>query len=277
VTPKDFLQTAALRLQQAGVEDSMREAQLLVGAALGLDGAQLLSGTKDLSLDEEKKIEDWLRRREKREPLARLQGARGFWNAEFILNEATLEPRPDSETLIETALDLCKMPPARILDIGTGTGCLLLSLLQEFPESRGVGTDKSEKALEAARANAKTLKLENRAQFICTNWAEGASGAFDLVVSNPPYIASQDIPGLQPEVRDYDPRLSLDGGGDGLFAYRTLAASLRALMNQKALALFEIGEGQEEDVIRIFEGAGWKVAASRRDLADIPRVLAFTP
>jgi release factor glutamine methyltransferase len=276
VTRKELLQNATHRLQQAGIEDSSREARLLLCEALGVDGAELVFGDRTLSPEEEKKSESWIKRREKREPLARLKGTRGFWNAEFVLNEATLEPRPDSETLIEAALKLGQIPPQRILDVGTGTGCLLLSLLQEFASAQGVGTDKSAPALEAASENARHLNLQTRAAFHCTNWAEGVEGKFDLVVSNPPYIAAQDIFGLQPEVRDYDPRLALDGGSDGLFAYRALAASLKALMNEKALALFEIGEGQEEDVIRIFEGAGWKSVASRKDLGGIPRVLAFT-
>jgi release factor glutamine methyltransferase len=277
VTRKELLNHTALRLLKAGVEDSAREARLLLCAALDVDGAELVFADRALSPEEEEKIQNWIQRREKREPLARLQGTRGFWNAEFLLNEATLEPRPDSETLIEAALKQVTTPPRRLLDVGTGTGCLLLSLLQEFALAEGVGTDKSAKALEAASENARRLNLQDRAAFRCTNWAEGVEGKFDLVVSNPPYIASQDIPGLQPEVRDYDPRLALDGGGDGLFAYRALASSLKNLMHEKALALFEIGEGQEEDVIRIFEGAGWKFSASHRDLGGVPRVLAFVP
>jgi release factor glutamine methyltransferase len=252
-----WLQQAAQRLQQAGIEDAPREAQLLLRDAR-----------------DEKHAEAWLLRREKREPLARLKGTRGFWKAEFFLNEATLEPRPDSETLIEAALEFFKdkSPPRRILDIGTGSGCLLLSLLQEFRGAEGVGTDKASRAQEAARRNARTLGLENEASFLCTNWADGVTGVFDLIISNPPYIASAAIVGLQPEVRGFDPLLALDGGVDGLEAYRAIVPQAARLLKPEGVLICEIGFDQAESVTALFR-AHFSHVEVKNDLGKNPRAV----
>ncbi len=260
MTRSEFIKRAAQRLQNAGIDDPLREAQLLLQVA-----------------GDETRAENWLARREKREPIGRIEGKRGFWKSEFILNEATLEPRPDTETLIETVLEFLPDPhaPLRILDLGTGTGCILLSLLQEYPQSSGLGTDRSARALEAARQNAFALGLAARAEFVQANWAEGISEAFQLLVSNPPYIESAVLKTLAPEVRDFDPALALDGGEDGLDAYRALAKLAPKHLAHKGLCLVEIGQGQEEKTADLFEAAGLKMTAYRRDLGGVIRVLVF--
>ena len=278
MTRAEWLKTAAARLTKAGVDDAPREAKLLLGAALNLDLAALAAGNeKTITNDEEKRADFWLMRREKREPLGRIRGAREFWKSSFMLNEATLEPRADSETIIEAALEIFKdNSPRHVLDLGTGTGCLLLSLLQEFASADGVGTDKSPRAQDAARRNARALGLEDRASFLCTSWADGIVKTFDLIVSNPPYIESAVIKDLQPEVKNHDPALALDGGADGLTAYRAIAKALPRVLEQGGVVIMEIGQGQERDVTDIFNGAGLKLTGQRNDLGGITRALIFS-
>lgn len=276
MTLAEMLEHAGRRLQEAGIDQPMREARLLLGAALGVDGAALMAkGGRTLSASEEEKTGAWLARRAAREPLARLRGRREFWNAAFRLNEAVLEPRPDSETLIEAALEECADRSAclRILDAGTGSGCLLLSLLQEYPEARGVGTDKSPRALEAARENARELFLDSRAEFVCANWTGQVAGPFNLIVGNPPYVASGDLERLQPEVRLYDPILALDGGRDGLAAYRALAPVLPGLLAEGGRVILESGAGQARAVAEILAGAGFGRIKTRLDLGGVERAV----
>ncbi|HVY12160.1 MAG TPA: peptide chain release factor N(5)-glutamine methyltransferase [Alphaproteobacteria bacterium] len=274
-TRAQFLQEAVQRLQ--ATEDALREARLLLAAALGLDGAEILAhGEKNLTAEEEKTADEWLSRREKGEPLSRLRGRRDFWKSSFLLNEATLDPRPETETIIEAALaHYSGAAPQRILDLGTGTGCILLSLLQEFPHASGLGTDQSARALQAAKENASRLGLQSRAQFQQTNWADGIDEKFDLIVSNPPYIPAKNIATLQPEVRLFDPPKALDGGDDGLEAYRQIAKTLPRLLKPEALAILEIGMGQDKDVEKIFAAQNFKLMEARKDLAGITRALVF--
>lgn len=270
---------AAQRLTEAGIEDPDREARLLLSYALQCEALELIIRLKiELNIDEETVFKSWLTRREKREPLARIHGLREFWGLPFGLNEATLEPRPDTETLVECVLK--KIPDQetalRILDIGTGTGCVLLALLHEYQYAQGMGTDRSDRALQAARHNALQLGLKTRASFMETNWADGVNGAYDVVVSNPPYIRSAELATLQPEVRDYDPMLALDGGVDGLDPYRVITPKAKELLKSGGLLAFEVGHTQSQAVAAILNEHGFHDVGVRDDLQHIPRVVFGT-
>ena len=279
MTRGEALILATQRLHAAGIDNPEREARYLLSYALQCEALELIIRPKVvLNDDEEATFTNWLARREKREPLARIHGLREFWGMPFGLNEATLEPRPDTETLIECVLK--KVPllstSLRILDIGTGTGCILLSLLKEYEQAEGVGTDKSARALQAAQHNAIQLGLKSRASFIETNWAEGAQGPFDVVVSNPPYITSCEMETLQPEVKLFDPDLALDGGEDGMNPYRVIIPAAHALLNTGGLLAFEVGHTQAGAVTELLKQHGFKEVGVREDLQHIPRVVFAT-
>jgi release factor glutamine methyltransferase len=259
VTLGDAVRAAQRALTKAGVEDAGREARLLVAAAAGVDTAQIIAHPEQqLSGDTQAKLQAMLARRSAFEPLSRIFGEREFYGRRFALSPATLDPRPDSETLIEAALDIAarerwRERPIRILDIGTGTGCLLLTLLAELPLATGVGTDISNAALQTAALNAASLDVAARAAFMLADMLDGIDGPFDLVVSNPPYIASADIAGLSPEVRKYDPHAALDGGPDGLDFYRRIAAGLTRVL--RGWAILEVGAGQADAVALLLQQA----------------------
>jgi release factor glutamine methyltransferase len=222
------------------------------------------------------KILSIINRRIKGESLGRILGYRDFWKSRFYLSPETLEPRPDTETLIETALD--GEPPRRILDLGTGTGCILLSLLQEFPNATGIGVDISDGACATARGNAERLGLSHRAQFLTGSWIDPlpSDSQFDLIVSNPPYIPSAEIRNLQKEVQNHDPILSLDGGTDGLLPYKYLCSNLKKYLETDGVVLFEFGAGQGNDIIRIVKDAGATLIRVVSDLGGHQRVIKFT-
>ena len=203
-------------------------------------------------------------------PLSRIYGRREFWGLEFLISEDTLDPRPDTELIIELALKhFPKDKPLRILDLGTGSGCILISLLSEFKKSIGYGVDLSFGALKTAKKN----DFTNRANFICGSWLDSISGEFDLIVSNPPYIKNQIIPTLSKEVRNHDPILALDGGNDGLKPYKIIFPHLKNLLNRGGIALFEIGYDQEKDVMRLAEESRFMQRSVHLDLAGNPRVV----
>jgi release factor glutamine methyltransferase len=272
------LMTQAFRL--AGLDSPEADTRLLLGHALRLDRARLLSQSdRLLEAREVEAIQGLAARRLRHEPVSRILGRKEFWSLTLQVSDAVLVPRPETETLIELALDLigrdgARDRPLRILDIGTGTGALLLALLSELTHATGIGTDVSVGALEIARANARQNKLAARSQFVCCNLADGISGPFDLVVSNPPYIARGEIETLQPEVRDYDPALALDGGTDGLDFYRAIAREALRLLAPEGRLIVELGAGQEAPVATLFQSAGLTVAPARLDLAGIPRALS---
>jgi len=213
-------------------------------------------------------------RRAAREPLALITGEREFWSLRFAVSPATLVPRPESETLIEAAL--AALPRRgrvrRVLDIGTGTGCLLLAALGEFPAAFGVGLDRDPAAAALARRNAASLGLAGRAGFLVGDWTASVTGLFELVLCNPPYIASGEIAGLMPEVARYEPVLALDGGVDGLAAYRAVMASLPGLLAPEGVGVLELGHGQASPVSELARAAGLR-AVPRSDLASIARAL----
>lgn len=262
------------RLSAAGIETADLEARILLEDIAGYSKTDFLF-RRDEPLSDEvaQKIETIIKRRINGEPLGRILGYRDFWNSRFYLSADTLEPRPDTEILIETALN--EKPPKRILDLGTGTGCILLTLLQEFPEATGVGVDLSSGALATATANAERLGLRNRVTFLNGSWLDPLpqDSKFDLIVSNPPYIPSEEIRNLQVEVKNHDPILALDGGIDGLDPYKFLLPILKKYLEPGGLVLFEFGIGQVSDLTRIVEDSGATLIRVVPDLGGHPRVL----
>jgi release factor glutamine methyltransferase len=213
-------------------------------------------------------------------PVWRILGEREFWGLPFSLSPATLEPRPDSETLVEAALTALagrREEELSLLDLGTGTGCLLLALISELPKARGLGIDLSGEACTTAAGNAARNGLGGRATFRQGDWTQGLAGRFDLIVSNPPYIPSGEIAGLAAEVREHDPLLALDGGADGLEPYRLFAACLPALIAPGGILVLEIGAGQGPDVVALMRAGGLEFRMSRNDLGGHERALIFAP
>ncbi len=271
-----MLRDGAQLLAEADIDNPRLEARLLLAHATGRTSEDLIrdltapGGPSDFAA--------LIARRAAHEPLAFILGWKEFWSLRFQVTPATLIPRPESETLVEAALDLFPDPAAspRILDLGTGTGCLLVACLHERPAAFGIGTDLAWPALRVARHNASNLGLAGRAAFLCGDWATAVSGRFDLVLSNPPYIPTADLDGLMPEVGSHEPRGALDGGPCGLTAYRAIISSLRQLVSPSGAAIFELGAGQAEAVKVIAEAAAMRVSV-RSDLAGIARAMILRP
>jgi release factor glutamine methyltransferase len=270
----------AHRFHGHGIDTPEIDARVLIGHALSLDHAALAAaGERALSADEHAAIQRLADRRLSGEPIARIVGTKEFWGLPFAISPAVLVPRPDSETVVEAALaaidaEGARSAALRILDIGTGSGALLLALLSELPNAHGVGTDVSPEALAVAQRNARKLGLASRAAFVSCNFAMALARPFDLVVSNPPYVATGDLPTLAPEVRDHDPIVALDGGADGLAAYRIIAAEAARLIQPRGHLVLELGAGQANAVRALFAAAG--VGATSKawpDLAGIARAL----
>jgi release factor glutamine methyltransferase len=269
-------------LTAAGIDNVRFEARLLLAHAAHLTIEQLVARGNDTTpAGVVEAVRALTARRVRREPMAYILGEREFWGLNFKVTPAVLVPRPDSETLIEASLEL--LPDRdrrwRILDLGVGSGCLLLTLLREFPQAAGVGMDASPEALAVARGNAETLGVAGRATLVTGDWrepgwAERLSGPFDLVISNPPYIKSQVIDRLMPEVARFEPRQALDGGPDGLVAYRTIAAASSKLITRGGWLAVEAGEGQSAEIVELFRVAGLTPKAPWKDLGGIERVIA---
>jgi release factor glutamine methyltransferase len=278
---KAFAETAGL-LRQAGIDTPELDARLLLCHAARLTHeAYIARAGGELGGAAATRLELLIARRLGREPVSRIIGTREFYGRGFLVDRHALDPRPDTETLIEAALDLVDRRGSRhrslnLLDLGVGTGCILITLLAELPKARGLGTDLSGAALDLAAANAVRLGVTDRASFVVADWLDGVDGSFDLIVSNPPYIASAEIAGLPEEVSGHDPRLALDGGPDGLAAYRRIAASARQVLAPNGKILVEIGSSQAEQVAEIFAKAGLTLdrdGAIRRDLAGRARLV----
>ncbi len=266
----------AARLRTAGIEAARSEAWLLMAAATGRPRGALMAGALEgLSAAEEERLEAMVRRRAAREPMAYILGEKEFWSLPFAVGPAVLIPRPESETVVEAALGQVAARDAdlRILDLGTGSGCLLLALLSELPRASGLGVDLSRAALKVAEGNAQRLGLAGRARFVQADWGAGLAGGFELIVGNPPYVALGDLAGLAPEVREFEPEQALAAGPDGLAAYRALAPHGARLLAPGGSLCLEIGQGQAAAVAGILAAHGLTVIARRRDLAGIERCL----
>lgn len=277
-TLSGILRKAAEDLRLAGVADAMADARILASSAFGLTREDMLREPHRQTLPEDRAaLENMIRRRCDREPVGRILGRREFRSLEFMLGPDTLEPRPDSETIVEAGVAYGKRfkPSVRVLDIGTGTGCLLLAVLNELPTAHGVGIDISAGAIETATGNADRLGLSERSEFVCGNWTDGIDGTFDLVLSNPPYIETAEIAALSPEVSRHDPVRALDGGVDGLEAYREIAERLDRCLSPEGVAVLEIGATQRDAVSHIFAARGFDLVESRDDFGGHPRGLVF--
>jgi release factor glutamine methyltransferase len=269
----------AARFRAADVDSAELDARLLVGAALNLDLTGIITAaSRKLTPDESNRLEAFAARRVNGEPVARILGQKEFWGLPLKLSTATLVPRPDTETVVELALEIIRAAPPRALriaDLGAGTGAILLALLHELPAALGVGTDISLEALRIARRNAADLGLASRAAFVACNYAAALAGPFDLIVSNPPYIRSADIAGLSPEVRDHDPRTALDGGVDGLDAYRALVPQAADRLTPGGALVVEGGKGQSGPIEALMTAAGLSVQDPvKTDLSGIFRAIA---
>ncbi len=275
----EALRLVAQAFRPAAMEEAEVDARILVGHALHLDRARLIAQSDRILEDREiTVISAFAARRLSHEPVSRILGKKEFWSLGLTITPDVLVPRPETETIVEAALDFVvrgglRMEKLRVLDIGTGSGALLLALLHELPNAAGTGTDVSTAALQVARANAESGGFKSRSHFVDCDIASGVEGGFDLVVSNPPYIAHDEIASLPPEVRDYDPTVALDGGDDGLVAYRAIAGEAKRLLAPGGRLFVELGLGQEEAVRTLFTNAGLTVGIARKDLAGIPRVL----
>jgi len=271
----------AREFRRCGLDSPELDARLIVGHALGLEHAALAAQSRrSLAAAEADAVAALAARRLAREPAARIIGRKEFWGLPFALNGETLVPRPETETVVEAALaaiERFKPRAPRIVDLGTGSGALLIALLCELPQASGVGTDISPAALDCARANAAALGIGARSSFIACDWGSALVGRFDLLVSNPPYIARGDIAALAPEVRAFDPRRARDGGPDGLDGYRAIAADARRLLAPGGALVVELGQGQLAAATALFAAVGLAPGAVRHDLSGIPRALTVRP
>ncbi|MEO5335877.1 MAG: peptide chain release factor N(5)-glutamine methyltransferase [Magnetospirillum sp. WYHS-4] len=279
VTVGHALAEVAVRLAAAGIDNPRLEARLLVAAATGMLPTALFAHPEiPLGPGPAEALAALAGRRTAREPMSHILGQREFWGLPIRVSADTLTPRPDSETLIEAVLAWLKGRKAealRLLDLGTGSGCLLLALLHELPRADGLGIDASPDALAVARGNGEALGLADRATFQEGNWGQGREGPFDVIVSNPPYIPTADIAGLMPEVRDHEPRRALDGGPDGLDAYRALLPDAVRLLARGGGLFLEVGAGQADTVATLGKALGLRLLEVRNDLAGISRCVAF--
>ncbi|MGC2855351.1 peptide chain release factor N(5)-glutamine methyltransferase [Novispirillum sp. DQ9] len=285
ITAGAAAEALARRFAAAGIDTSRLDARMLVAHVLDIRPQDiLLRSDTALTADQAEALELLARRREAREPVSRILGRRGFWSFDLSVGPDTLDPRPDTESVVEAVL--AGMPdraaPLRILDLGTGTGCILLALLAEYPRATGIGLDIAPGAVATATSNAAALGLADRARFVVGDWADdwgdgleasGLDGLFDVVVSNPPYIPDGDIAGLEPEVREHDPWRALAGGDDGLTAYRLLAPLVAPRVSPGGMVAFEVGIGQAADVSALLAAAGFDMVWNQGDLGGVERCI----
>ncbi|MBS3648147.1 peptide chain release factor N(5)-glutamine methyltransferase [Pseudaminobacter sp. 19-2017] len=281
VTLEVLLRLGRDMLLKAGIPDAALDARLLVERFTGTTRTDaIIDPLRPVDSETSRKILKAFERRTAGEPLHRITGSRQFYGLELSLSPATLEPRPDTETLVDAMLPLVRKTVARrgscrILDLGTGTGAIALALLSQFPEATATGVDVSAEALATACANAERLGLSVRFSATCSDWFQNVAGLYDVIVSNPPYIPRDDIAGLARDVREHDPRAALDGGGDGLDAYRRIAAEAARFLDDDGTIGLEIGFDQRQAVTSIFEGQGFELLGSAKDLGGDDRVVIF--
>lgn len=259
----DLLRDVAARLSAAGIESARTEARILIERANGDQAA----------------LDDFIARRLRHEPIAYITGHKEFWSLDFEVGPGVLIPRPDTETLVEEALKAFpdKNAPLRVLDLGTGSGAIPIAFLSERPQAQGLGVEQSPDAMIWARKNIARHKLETRLRLQGDDWLMVGAGPFDVIFSNPPYIESGVIPALDPDVKDYEPLAALDGGRDGLDAYRAIAPIIARLLATEGRAFLEIGQGQEQKVPSILKASGLETVRIAPDLAGIPRCVIAAP
>jgi release factor glutamine methyltransferase len=282
LTVQAALQEARVRLAAGGVAQAALDARLLVMLACGLSAEDIITSSgRPLAATEAHLLEDYLQRRLAGEPVSRIRGWREFWGLRFEITKDTLDPRPESECVVETALALTSMEAkgGLALDLGTGSGCLLIAFLHERPAFRGVAIDLNARALAVARGNAERQGLRNRIAFLCADWlAALAAGSAHVLICNPPYITREDISNLAPDVRNFDPNLALDGGACGLQAYRRIAGDAARVLRPRGYAVFEVGRGQAGAVAELLGNSGFQVLSGSelplRDLGGVDRVVA---
>ncbi len=260
------------KLKEGGIDNPSLEARIIMAHVL--DQGQASLNVREATVKDESAL-PLVQRRLAGEPLSKILGLKEFWSLPFKVSQDTLDPRPDSETLVEAVLKNAKPGPLELLDLGTGTGCLLLSLLSELPDSSGLGVDLSRAALKIAQENAETLGLKGQATFLQSRWFENVESQFDIILSNPPYITTTEIETLAKEVKQYDPHLALDGGEDGLESYRQIASAAGNYLKPSGFLALELGQGQGEQVIHIFSDSGFALQSIHKDLAGIDRVVVF--
>lgn len=279
MTLGEALRTTERALIDAGIESAAVDARILVAHAARVPRERLvLDPGKALSDDAALRASCYAQRRAKREPVALITRHRGFWTLELQVNRSTLVPRPDSETLVQAALDRCpdKNGAYRVLDLGTGTGCLLLAFLAERPNATGLGIDLSARAVKLARANARSAGLDERADFAVGNWGQGIEGRFNLILTNPPYVRDDEWAGLEDDVRLYEPKSALLAGADGLDAYRALVSDAARLLAADGAFLGEIGPGQAGALAELLERSGFAVVETKRDIGGVERCVSAT-
>ena len=272
MTGADAVRAAIPRLTAAGIDGAARDARRLLAHAMGLPADRISLHLNDtLTAAQSAEFEAAIAARSARQPVSQITGLRSFWGRDFRVTRDTLDPRPETETLVAAALEA---PFATVLDLGTGTGCILLSLLGDRPLARGLGVDLSDAALAVARDNAAQLDLATRATFRPSDWFAAVNGQFDLIVSNPPYISEREWSDLAPEVREWEPRLALTPGGDGLAAYRIIAGGARDHLCPGGRVLVEIGPTQGQAVAGFFRAAGLEDVRVHADLDSRDRVVS---
>jgi release factor glutamine methyltransferase len=260
------------RLRAAGMDSAARDARALVAHALGVAPDRIvLLGPDPMDSKAQNQLSSYLERRLQHEPVSKITGWRQFWGRDFHISKAVLDPRPETETVIVEAL---KHPAANVLDLGTGSGIIAVTLMAEWPNARALATDISPTALAVARQNAARFDIGDRLSFAHSNWFEGVQGRFDLIVANPPYIAMDEMAGLDRDVRDFDPHIALTPGGDGLDPYRLIAASVGRHLSPDGRLIVEIGYQQAADVLQLFQDAGLSSVCSHSDLAGRDRVIS---
>ena len=273
----DLYNNSVEELKNKDILTSKLDVKILLSYVLNIDSKNLILYFNEKISDENlKKFNLLLSRRLKREPIANIIEKKSFWDFDFFVNENVLTPRNDSEILIEAVLenftDINKN--YKILDLGTGSGCLVLTLLKIYENANALAVDISEKALDVAKINAKNLSVNN-IKFLKNNWNDEIEDKFDIIISNPPYIPKEEISTLEPEVKDFNPMLALDGGNDGLDCYKYLSKNLKRNLKENTILFLEIGKGQEDDIIKIFESENFKLKKIYKDLAGVNRILCF--
>ncbi len=272
LTIAQALEQGAARLTPISADMARREAGILLGHVLSMSATQLFAHSgEEISSEQARRFDRLLQQREQHRPVSQLIGKRAFWEHEFVVTQDVLDPRPDTELLVELALEHTQA--RRVLDLGTGSGCILCSVLRGLPKTTGLGVDISQAALSVARGNAEALEVADRAEFRCASWFDGVEGSFDLILSNPPYVTRDEYDTLEPEVRNWEPRSALTDEGDGLAAYRAIAEKLEAHLAPGGVALFEHGWQQATQVAGIFREQGFSDVRNYRDLSGKDRVV----